>query len=44
MVHLNKSNQAPVFGQMLDVVRRFTNFRLLEHILLKVVPFFYCLH
>ena len=44
MVYITKYNQAVVFSQILDVCRRFVNFRLLEHTLLKIVPFFYCLN
>lgn len=44
MIYINSENQALVFSQILDVCRRYNNFRLLEHTLLKIVPFFYCLN
>jgi hypothetical protein len=44
MVYITKWNQAQVFSQILHVCSRFANYRLLEHILLKIVPFFYCLN
>lgn len=44
MIYITNKNQALVFSQILDVCRRYTNFRLLEHTLLKIVPFFYCLN
>lgn len=44
MIYITKLNQAVVFAQILDVCRRFANFRLLQHTLLKIVPFFYCLN
>ena len=37
-------NQAFVFSEILDVCRRYNNYRLLEHTLLKIIPFFYCLN
>lgn len=44
MIYITKWNQAVIFSQILHVCSKFFNFRLLEHILLKIVPFFYCIN
>jgi hypothetical protein len=44
MIYITKLNQAVVFANILDVCRRYAHFQLLQHTLLKIVPFFYCLN